>query len=138
MRTCARTRWWPSTAARGGSRPSARWRPTRTAARELLAFADGLDGEREWAIEDCRKLSRHLESAAGGGRADPQGAAQADVRGSQLGAHVGKSDVIDALAVARAALREPDLRVAQLAGPEREIAPLLDHRANLVVERTRT
>ena len=50
----------------------------------------------------------------------------------------GKSDVIDALAVARAALREPDLRVAQLAGPEREIAPLLDHRANLVVERTRT
>jgi transposase len=98
----------------------------------------GLDGEREWAIEDCRNLSRHLESAAGGGRADPQGAAQADVRGSQLGAHVGKSDVIDALAVARAALREPDLRVAQLAGPEREIAPLLDHRANLVVERTRT
>jgi hypothetical protein len=38
-----------------------------------LAFADGLDGEREWAIKDCRNRSRHLESAAAGGRADPQG-----------------------------------------------------------------
>jgi transposase len=49
----------------------------------------------------------------------------------------GKSDSIDALAVARAALKEEDLPVARLAGPEREIALLLDHRSNLIVERTR-
>ena len=33
----------------------------------------------------------------------------------------GKSDPIDALAVARAALREPGLPVARLEGPEREL-----------------
>jgi transposase len=49
----------------------------------------------------------------------------------------GKSDAIDALAVARAALREPDLPAARLAGPEREIRLLHDHRVDLVCERTR-
>jgi hypothetical protein len=49
----------------------------------------------------------------------------------------GKGDPLDALAVARAALREEELPTAQLAGPEREIALILDHRTNLVVECTR-
>lgn len=49
----------------------------------------------------------------------------------------GKSDPIDALAVARAALREPDLPVARLDGPSREVRLLVDHRDNLVAERTR-
>jgi transposase len=49
----------------------------------------------------------------------------------------GKSDPIDALAVARAALREPDLPVARLDGPSREVRLLVDHRDNLVGERTR-
>ena len=49
----------------------------------------------------------------------------------------GKSDPIDALAVARAALREPGLPVAQLEGVEREIRLLVDHREDLVAERTR-
>jgi transposase len=49
----------------------------------------------------------------------------------------GKSDPIDALAVARAALREPDLPTAQLAGPDRELRLLVDHREDLVAERTR-
>jgi transposase len=48
----------------------------------------------------------------------------------------GKSDSIDALAVGRALLREPDLPRARMAGPEREIALLLDFRAELVVEST--
>lgn len=49
----------------------------------------------------------------------------------------GKSDPIDALAVARAALREPDLPVARLDGPERDVRLLVDHRESLVAERTR-
>ena len=49
----------------------------------------------------------------------------------------GKSDPIDALAVARAALREPNLPVARLDGAAREVRLLVDHREDLVTERTR-
>lgn len=49
----------------------------------------------------------------------------------------GKSDPIDALAVARAALREPGLPVARLDGEARELRLLVDHREDLVTERTR-
>jgi transposase len=49
----------------------------------------------------------------------------------------GKSDPIGALAVARAALREPGLPAARLEGPERELRLLVDHREDLVAERTR-
>ncbi len=48
-----------------------------------------------------------------------------------------KSDPIDALAVARAALREPDLPTAHLDDDAREIRLLVDHRQDLVAERTR-
>lgn len=49
----------------------------------------------------------------------------------------GKSDPIDGLAVARAALREPNLPIARLDGVERELRLLVDHREDLVAERTR-
>ncbi len=49
----------------------------------------------------------------------------------------GKSDPIDALAVARAALREGDLPTAHLDDEAREIRLLVDHREDLVAERTR-
>ena len=50
----------------------------------------------------------------------------------------GKSDSIDALAVAHAALRYRDkLPVARLAGVERDIALLLDHRESMINKRTR-
>src|SRR5262245_43068640 len=49
----------------------------------------------------------------------------------------GKSDPIDALAVARAALREPNLPTARLDGPKRELRLLVDHREDLVGERAR-
>jgi transposase len=51
----------------------------------------------------------------------------------------GKSDPIDALSVARAALEEgvDTLPLARLEGPAREVKLLLDHREDLVAERTR-
>ncbi len=51
----------------------------------------------------------------------------------------GKSDPIDALAVARAALREgvDTLPTARLAGPELEIRQLVEHRQRLIGARTR-
>lgn len=95
--------------------------------------------ERTWALEDCRHLSRRLEAdllRAGERvvRVPPKLMAGARRGGRQRG----KSDPIDALAVARAALREPGLPVAQLDGVEREIRLLVDHREDLVAERTRT
>jgi transposase len=44
----------------------------------------------------------------------------------------GRSDPIGALAVARAALREPGLPAARLDGPERDLRLLADHRDDLV------
>src|SRR5213083_2780243 len=105
---------------------------------ELLVWASGFGTERRWAVEDCRHLSRRLER-------DLLGAGQHVVRvPPKLMAHArtaartyGKSDPIDALAVARAALREPELPVAQLDGPSRDLRLLVDHREDLVRERVR-
>jgi transposase len=68
----------------------------------------------------------------GGPRAHPSHGGRAPRRRER-----GKSDPIDALAVARAALREPDLPVAQLDGEARTLRLLVDHRDDLVAERTR-
>ncbi|HSM43948.1 MAG TPA: IS110 family transposase, partial [Acidimicrobiia bacterium] len=92
---------------------------------------------RKWAIEDCRHISRRLEAdllAAGElvVRVPPK--MMAGVRRSARTR--GKSDPIDALAVARAALREPDLPVAQLDGPSRAVKLLVDYRERLIRERT--
>lgn len=104
---------------------------------ELVAWAARF-AERRWAVEDCRHLSRRLERdllAAGEWivRVPPKLMANA----RDAARSFGKSDPIDALAVARAALREPDLPVAKLDGPEREVRLLVDHREDLVSERTR-
>jgi len=104
---------------------------------EALRWAARFD-ERSWALEDCRHLTRRLEReliAAGELvlRVPPKLMA-----GARRGARTrGKSDPIDALAVARAALREPDLPVAHLEGPARDLRLLVDHREDLVAERTR-
>ncbi len=94
--------------------------------------------ERRWALEDCRQLSRRLEadlvrSGETVVRVPPKlmAGARRSVR------EPGKSDPIDAVAVARAALREPDLPIARLDGPERALRLLVDHREDLVAERTR-
>jgi transposase len=94
--------------------------------------------ERQWALENCRHLSRMLERqllSAGEVVVQVSPKLMGSVRRS--GRELGKSDPIDALAVARAALREPHLPVAQLEGREREVKLLVDHREDLVGERTR-
>lgn len=75
--------------------------------------------------------------SAGRGGAGGAGAAQADGRLAAGARTRGKSDPIDAVAVARAALREPDLPVAHLDGVDRQVRLLTDHREDLVAERTR-
>jgi transposase len=111
---------------------------TSTAAHlELVCWADRFGPDRRWAVEDCRHLSRRLERgllAAGEeiARVPPKLMAHA----RDAARTYGKSDPIDALAVARAALREPGLPVARLEGPERELRLLVDHREDLVAERT--
>ncbi len=105
---------------------------------QLLAWARSLAGERLWALEDCRHVSLGLERflLARGERVvrvPPRLMGEA----RKGGRSAGKSDAIDALAVARVALRERGLPQAFLAGPEREIKLLLDHRDDLVAERTR-
>lgn len=105
----------------------------------LRRWARGLPGEGEcrFALEDCRHVSGRLERAllARGEhvvRVPPRLMGRAR-RGSRQS---GKSDSIDALAVARAALREPGLPAAHLDREAREIKLLLDHREDLVAERT--
>jgi transposase len=105
---------------------------------ELRRWAAARWPVRTWGLEDCRHLSRRLE-------ADLVRAGERVIRvppkltaGARRSAREpGKSDPIDALAVARAVLREPDLPVASLDGPEREVRLLIDHREDLVGERTR-
>jgi transposase len=93
--------------------------------------------DRTVGLEDCRHLSRTFER-------DLLRAGERVVRvppklmaGARRSAREpGKSDPIDALAVARAVLREPDLPVATLDGPERDVRLLVDHRDDLVASRT--
>jgi transposase len=106
---------------------------------ELLAWAARLDEERLWALEDCRQLTRWLErqllaAAEQLVRVPPK--LMAPER--RAGRARGKSDPIDALAVARAALREPALsRPRPDEQPFRELKLLVDHREDLVDERRR-
>jgi transposase len=94
--------------------------------------------DRQWALEDCRHLTRRLEGdllRAGEAvvRVPPKMMA-AERRATRS---PGKSDPIDAESVARAALRDDDLPVARLDGEARKVKLLVDHREDLVAERTR-
>jgi transposase len=104
----------------------------------LLDWARVLDCERVWALEDCRHVSGAFERfLIGSGERVVRVATKlmADVR--RAGRERGKSDLIDALAVARAALREgiDALPSAQLAGIELDIRLLVDHRERLIRSR---
>jgi transposase len=105
-----------------------------------VKWARGLDDERVWAIEDCRHVSRRLEQAliAAGERVvrvapHRMGASRKGER------EPGKSDEIDALAVARAVVKDgvEQFPAAYLDERAMEIRLLADHRNDLVAERTR-
>jgi transposase len=106
---------------------------------ELLAWAASLSEERLWALEDCRRLTRWLERqllTAGEELVRVPPKLMAPER--RTGKARGKSDPIDALAVARVALREPDLsRPRPDEEPFRELKLLVDHRDAIVDERRR-
>jgi transposase len=94
--------------------------------------------ELRWGIEDCRHLSARLErdlltSGQEVVRVPPKLMAQTRASGRERG----KSDPIDALAVARAVLREPDLPAAVHDDSTRELKLLVDRREDLIGERTR-
>lgn len=94
--------------------------------------------ERSFAVEDCRHLTRRLEAELlRAGESLVRVPTRLTVAERRSSRERGKSDPIDALAVARAALREPGLPVARLDGPARELRLLIDHRDDLVNERTR-
>jgi transposase len=107
----------------------------------LLLWARALpDPERVWVIEDCRHLSGPLERfLLDFGETVVRLAPHLMAGARQSVRERGKSDPIDALAVARAALREgiESLPAARLAGPELEIRQLVVHRQRLVDARTR-
>ena len=105
-----------------------------------VRWARDLDAERVWAIEDVRGVSRRLEQAllAAGERVvrvapHRMGASRKGER------QPGKSDQIDAVAIARAVVKDgaEQFPVAYLDEQAMEIRLVADHRADLVAERTR-
>jgi transposase len=105
----------------------------------VLVWAQAISEERLWALEDCRHVTRGLESVLVAAdervvRVPPRLTAP-QRRGNRTR---GKSDQIDALAIARAALQEPQLDGPRAGeGPLRELKLLVDHRDDLVDERRR-
>lgn len=108
--------------------------------RRALRWAREIEAERVWALEDCRHVSRRLEEALlGAGERVVRVAPRFTGLGRREERRAGKSDSIDALAVARAVVREGPERfpAAFLDEPAMEIRLLADHRENQIAERTR-
>ena len=104
---------------------------------EALRWA-GQWPERAWALENCRHLVRRLErDLLVAGEAVVRVPSRLMAKTRRTGRQRGKSDPIDALAVARVALQEPGLPVAHLEGISRDVRLLVDHREDLIGERSR-
>lgn len=108
---------------------------------DLLSWArSAADGDEiVWAIEDCRHVSGALERfLIGRGERVARVPPKLSAGSRKTAREPGKSDVIDATAIARVAIREgiESLPVAQLAGPELDVRLLVDHRERLVAQRT--
>jgi transposase len=105
----------------------------------LRAWAHELAGEGElrFALEDCRHVNGRLERfLLGAGEPVLRVGTRMTARARNMARTHGKSDSIDALAVARAALPEPNLPLATIDPELRELKLLADHREDLVSERT--
>jgi transposase len=107
---------------------------------QLRSWAHGLagsGGELRFALEDCRHVNGRLERfLLAAGELVLRVGTRMTARARQTARTVGKSDAIDALAVARAALREPSLPVASNDPELRELKLLVNHREDLVSECT--
>jgi transposase len=133
-------RWPPSTRERAASTAPARSRPKEAGHLAALRWARELDDERVWAIEDCRHVSRRLEQALIAAGERVVRVAPQRMGSSRRGEREpGKSDQIDALAIARAVVGDGVERfpAAHLDEQALEIRLLSDHRKDLVAERTR-
>jgi transposase len=105
-----------------------------------LRWAHELDQDIAWAIEDCRHVSQRLERSLVSAGERVLRVAPKMMGASRRGEREpGKSDQIDARAIARAVLREGIERfpTAFLDQDAAEIRLLCDHREILVAERTR-
>lgn len=99
----------------------------------------GFGDELVWAIEDCRHLSARLErDLLSGGQSVVRVPPKMMAMTRKSARTRGKSDPIDALAVARAFLREPTLPIASHDEVSRELKLLVDRRETLVAQRTAT
>ena len=114
-------------------------RATDTGHRQLLDWARRqVPQDRMWAVEDCRHVSTRLERALLAAGETVVRVPPKLMAGARSSARTrGKSDPIDALAIARAALREPDLPLARHDDTSRTLKLLVDHRDDLVIERTK-
>jgi transposase len=114
-------------------------RATDAGHRQLVGWArKNWPHGRVWAVEDCRHVSTRLERALLGAGERVLRVPPKLMAGARDSARTrGESDPIDALAIARAALREPNLPVAEHDQTSRELKLLVDHREDLVAERTR-
>src|ERR671927_674023 len=104
----------------------------------LLGWARGFDEDRVWALEDCRHVSGSLERfLIGRGERVLRVPTHLTAKARRSARQRGKSDPIDALNVARAALQEglESFPAAHPDGPELDVRLLVDHRERLVRHR---
>jgi transposase len=104
----------------------------------LLRWVRSIDEERIWALEDCRHVSGSLERfLIERGERVLRVPTHLTAKARKSARQRGKSDPIDAVNVARAALQEglASFPVAHLDGPELDLRLLVDHRERLVRHR---
>lgn len=105
---------------------------------QALRFAGSVDADRVWAVEDCRHVTSRLERALlGAGERVIRVPPSLTGESRKATRTPGKSDPIDARAVALAAIREgiERLPVAYLDEQAHEIRVLCDYRDQLMRER---
>ena len=127
-------------AATGAARRQLTISATHEGTLDALRFAAELDDDRVWAVEDCRHVSGRLErSLVAHGDCVVRVAPGLTETSRRAVRTPGKSDPIDATAIARAALREgiDTLPVAFLDEQAHEIRVLTDYRDQLINERVR-